>query len=160
MSRTLKEIYTEYEAEIDFSGFEEGEWTNEPNRIDFTYKGYDCIILRHPKLGHLNGYIGIPDTHKLFGIDYNSGDNYNLFPNIHGGLTYSSGPHNWVDNGKEHIWWVGFDCAHGGDLCPFFTKDLGIPGIHKDKLGLLGNYRNIEYVISEIKQFIDHLDPS
>ncbi len=49
-------------------------------------------------LGHLCGYLKVPDGHPWLGLSYSDIDCC-----VHGGLTFKE------DN------WVGFDCAHAGD---------------------------------------------
>lgn len=90
-------------------------WLKEPNVkhwIDLA-TGIECYILRHSQLLHLCGYIAVEPGHPWFGID---GETIEPHPCVHGGLTYSRDhkPENLPD-GK---WWLGFDCAHLGDLVP------------------------------------------
>ena len=35
------------------------EWMDEPDREEFDYAGLKCLILRHPELKHLNGYVAL-----------------------------------------------------------------------------------------------------
>ena len=98
-------------------------WEGEPNRLDFQYKGYQCLINRvnhrPPKnpndwLGHLCGYVALPPSHPYYGKDYDD-----IPVKVHGGLTYaqdSQGEISWALTPKA--WWIGFDCAHYGDLIP------------------------------------------
>lgn len=71
-----------------------------------------------------NGYVVIPEGHKLHGEHYDKID-----VDVHGGLTYSDELTEdrrnkmFPDIEDEHIggWVVGFDCAHFGDdleTCP------------------------------------------
>jgi len=89
----------------------------EPNFEEFETFGYPCIILRQPG-GNLNGYVGIPKGHHLYGKSYNDKIYTNKEPiyrnnpiemfieaidnkkeeneyriasimNVHGGVTYS-----------------------------------------------------------------------
>lgn len=55
----------------------------------------------------------------------------------HGGLTYAE---DHPPSGKaDGNWWLGFDCAHAGDLCPKYDTEHG--GAFSR-----GEYRNVEYV--------------
>jgi len=56
--------------------------------------------------GRWNGYIGIPEGHKLYGVHYDL-----IEVNVHGGLTYSR--EELIDEVK--YWVIGFDCAHYSD---------------------------------------------
>lgn len=118
----------------------------EGNEKDFEYKGYKCHIRRVgvPYMGHLCGYIEIPKGHELHGMTYDEiEDHYNYELPSHGGLTFSGE----VDNS----YWIGFDCAHYGDLCPMF-----LDGYDKFKSGC-DVYRNMEFVENNIKKIIDFI---
>lgn len=82
-------------------------WLAEPKRHEFEYKGFPVKMLRHDELMTWCGYAGIKKDHELYGVHYDSVD-----LEVHGGLTFS-GEHN-----DSNLWWLGFDCAHGGDLTP------------------------------------------
>lgn len=113
----------------------EPEWESEPDRISYEDEetGYPCLILRTATTGSLCGYVGTKEDHAAYQKDYDSvHEEYNI--SVHGGLSYS-GTHK--DESKD-IWWIGFDCAHAGDLIPEFNFHGG------------DIYRNIEYVKSEI----------
>ena len=101
-------------------------WDDEPVEWE-AEMAYAC---RGPLL-HWCGYVGLPPEHPWFGKDY---DQIEPYPEVHGGLTYSD------DHKPKHesdgLWWIGFDCAHAGDL---------VPGLGHD-----GVYRSLEYVKQEI----------
>lgn len=65
---------------------------------------------------------------------------------VHGGVTYSRkmAP----NTSLEGYWWIGFDCAHAGDLSP---KEYA-SGYAAD-----GVYRNIEYVRSQCQSLARQL---
>lgn len=115
------------------------EWETEPNRLEGEYKGYRWVILRNTSFLHLCGYVGLPAGHDFYGKDYSD-----LGLSAHGGLTFAS------DNGgflPDGYWWIGFDCAHYGDLSPGIGRTGFSPNL----------YRNIEYVRNEIYHLIDQL---
>lgn len=70
---------------------------------------FRLAILRHARMWHLCGYIGLPGGHEYWGRDYDD-----IPVPIHGGWTYT----------EEHLpgetadgrWYIGFDCAHSGDF--------------------------------------------
>ena len=99
-----------------------GPWDTEPQRARWldTSVRFWCLIVRHPTLKHLCGYIGIPLGHPWFGKGYDDirmADND--WPEVHGGLTYASDHEPGEGRGsKSELWWIGFDCSHCGDLCP------------------------------------------
>ena len=86
-----------------------------------TTHGLDYLIVGLP-MGHRCGYVRVPVDHPWHGIHYDApadgsapreDDPYERLlearVQVHGGLTWS---------GKlppEEGWWLGFDCAHGGD---------------------------------------------
>ena len=76
----------------------------------FRYRDYQCCVV-FQELGHRCGYVLVPYWHKLYEQPYTSEDCENI--KCHGDLTYAS--HNLLD--KEYPgWWIGFDCAHAGDM--------------------------------------------
>lgn len=115
----------ELKAKIDLEG----------DSKDFTYKEHECRVLRVLATGHLCGYVGVCTSSPLYGIDYEFLDSVE----VHGGLTYSG---KMSDSDK---WWFGFDCAHFGDLVPFYS--------------LVGRevYRDMRYVTEELKSLVDQI---
>ena len=131
---------------------------NEPDKaqwIDET-TSLDCLIVRN-ELGTLCGYVGVPPSHKEYGLNYNESeaDGYDDFY-VHGGLTFSDfcDP---SENEKESIchtgdvanpkvWWFGFDCNQLRDLAPnniySFPNDARIS---QDDI-----YRNFDYVKDQV----------
>jgi len=109
------------------------------SEIEFGLVGeFPYSIHKHPRLGHLCGYIAVPPAHPWFGKDYDD-----LDVDVHGGLTYAK-------DGKEtdyphalgtEAWWHGFDCAHSGDISP------GIGHIYPGDV-----YRDRDYVFAEIER--------
>lgn len=43
---------------------------SEPDVWDGEYHGLPVAIRRHQEFGHLCGYVGVPKTHPLYGLDY------------------------------------------------------------------------------------------
>jgi len=72
---------------------------------EWEHEGLKCLIRRHNTLGHLCGYVVLPEGHYAYEKDYDDID-----VDVHGGLTYAN-----MEDGK---WVVGFDCAHLGDYVP------------------------------------------
>ena len=130
---------------------------NEPDIV----KGYHCgiayRIMRHPEMGHLCGYIKLPQGHpwlkgalkKRWGkkrfskkyeqrhVGYDFGPIQNL--SVHGGVTFFGR----ISRGRGH--WVGFDCAHYDDFVP--------------SMGFKGTYRDIEYVLAELRGLVSQMMP-
>lgn len=129
-----------------------GEWHTEPDKAHWIEEGLDCLIVRN-HIGALCGYVGVPEQHPCFGQDYDSVD-----VEVHGGLTFSDTCHPRESEcrgichpkegaANETVWWLGFDCAHGGDIMP--------------KLGSFGygdTYRNFSYVRQEVASLAKQLN--
>jgi hypothetical protein len=101
-------------------------WETEPNSTTFLHQGYKCEVKRMSELGHLCGYVTLPDHHP------DTGKHYDMIKvDVHGGLTFADGNK------------FGFDCAHYGDLVP------ALPILD------VGEYRTMEWVIEETKRLAD-----
>lgn len=114
----------------------------EGNSRVFVYKGYPCEILRFPsghQLIHLCGYVGVSNTNKLFENKEKS-----LELNVHGGVTYTA---RGLRRRDKQFWWIGFDCAHAGDMC------MNVPSSNYS----YGTYRTMEYVEEQLKQLVDQI---
>ncbi|WP_233854143.1 hypothetical protein [Paraburkholderia sp. HD33-4] len=44
-------------------------WESEPDYAMFSAAGLTCVIRRSDGLGHLCGYVGVPASHPLYGVD-------------------------------------------------------------------------------------------
>lgn len=153
-------------------------WENEPDRVEFKYKGFDCLIRRaapksqNPKdwLGNLCGYVAVTPDHPYYGKDYSEIDLH-----AHGGLTYSNACRGDICHKtdiEDKVWWFGFDCAHGGDLIPSIWEARQPGGylhhIREDLVKSFGSsardfifqetYKTIEFVEDEIKSLVDQLE--
>jgi hypothetical protein len=85
---------------------------------DWEENEYRAIVLRGPLC--INGYVGVPESHSLYGKDYNDID-----INCHGGLTYSNfGDGKFLPIG---YYWFGWDYAHSSDKT-FSNFDFEIYG--------------------------------
>jgi hypothetical protein len=140
------------------SSIELREWENEPDRVEFTFMGYKCLIIRNNFLGHLCGYVALTNEDKYFGIDY-----LEMNISVHGGLTFSKYGMKEEDNDLYYykplydeqgnmLYWIGFDCCHFMDYAPKMAEDL--QKLHADDRLTLFNhtvYRNIEYVKAQIE---------
>ncbi len=105
---------------------------------------YTCNIRRTSGLGNLCGYVKLTPDSKLYGINYN--DIYDIvYIKVHGGLTYSG-------KDKDGSWLIGFDCAHLGDLVPFYVLSAMNYGIISEEV-----YRDMEYVKSECESLCEQI---
>lgn len=138
---------------VDKEGWPDGPWKNEPDKrqwLDPETK-LPCLIVRGP-LGALCGYVGVPKGHPWYQVDY---DSVGKDPDVHGGLTFSDHCQEGegdrkichvVEEGEDdHVWWLGFDCAHCFDL---------VPGMGTRLHGVTGEdvYRDFDYVTKEVER--------
>lgn len=121
-----------------------GPWYDEPDKAHWVDEttGLDCLIVRN-RLGALCGYVGVPPAHPWHGKDYDD-----VYADVHGGLTYADRCQEDEEHGICHlpepgrpddVWWLGFDCAHAGDL---------VPGA--GRVSPYETYRELNYVRDEV----------
>lgn len=125
-------------------------WKLEPNYLNFIIDGFDCIINRVAPVGHLCGYVAVPLKHPAAQEE----DAYSLDLHVHGGITFSQvGMKDsmfYPKNKSGHnLFWIGFDCAHYGDMTPQLYK---ITGLQQS-----GTYRTVAYVRKEIENLVRQL---
>lgn len=148
----------------------QGEWQHEPDRVTWEYRNFPCLILRQGTTGHLCGYVAVPEGHPAYGLDYDAVHQRLESLDVHGGLTYAracgedpvQGVCHVKADGKPEVWWLGFDCAHLGDLCPSMgmggatrscLESAGIDGSHNDR----DIYKNISFVTNECERLAAQL---
>ena len=131
---------------IDKSKWLRGVWDAEPDRVEWTYRGMPCLIVRVQTHGGLCGYVAVPPGHPAHGKGYDD-----VAVDIHGGLTYARGCgghvcHVPAEGESDDVWWLGFDCAHCDDLCPAMPTGID------DQV-----YRDVAYVRAEVESLADQL---
>lgn len=147
---------------IDKSTWGEGPWQSEPDKLQWTTKsGLPGLVVRGPA-GALCGYAGVTQDHPAYGADY---DALSDEITVHGGLTFASfchqgpGPeatsvcHVPAEGEPDNVWWLGFDCAHSGDLCPAINALLRKSPTGRYLLQASQVYRSLSYV----KAHVEHL---
>ncbi len=116
---------------VDKSAWGEGPWQDEPDKRQWVDEatGLPCLIVRGP-LGALCGYVGVSEGHPYYGKEYDCVD-----ADCHGGLTFAGhccpSPegegrgicHVVEDGDDDNVWWLGFDCAHSGDVSPKYERE-------------------------------------
>lgn len=127
--------------DYDKSVWPPGPWHEEPDRLEWRSEGLPCLIVRN-RLGALCGYVGVSEGHPWHG---KSADE--IEASAHGGLTYAAACeghicHVPLPGEPDSVWWVGFDCLHGGDEAP---------GMLGRGLGFGGTYRSVFYVRGEVE---------
>lgn len=142
------------EFDIDKNGFIE-KISKEKHFLFFIHNGFPCIVLRNQILGYFCGYVGVPNHHHYYNVDYNEmyeNDKYHDLE-VHWGVNFSSKFH--ISGSKyskySDYYYYGFDCGRSGDLTPVnITLNLSFgDDIHQ--------YKDIEYVKNEIKSLADQL---
>lgn len=95
---------------------------------DWTTKaGLRAVVLTHDEMGHRMGYVAVPKGHPAFGVEYGDGLLSEIY--VHGGLTYADGCEKYPIEAPD-LWWLGYDCAHSGDLVPGLVERIGRMGHH------------------------------
>jgi hypothetical protein len=141
---------------VDKTGWADGPWMTEPDRVDFRHAGFACLMLRNARSGNWCGYAGVPPTHPDHGHDYDSVD-----VKCHGGLTYADkcdGSHicHVAELGEpDDLWWFGFDCHHYRDIAPGLEST--IRQLDLDYLDPMASYRDVAYVRREVEALAEQL---
>jgi hypothetical protein len=150
-----------HDKQIDKSKWGDGPWQTEPDRVEWRYKGFPLLAVRHDELGHWCAYVGVPPAHPWHGKGYDEVD-----ANVHGGLTYAAKCSDHVCHVPEpgetdDVWWLGFDYAHAGDLSPGSNIDmrmmLGIYNAFSGESSGDGSehYKTLEHVRREAERLAD-----
>lgn len=137
---------------MDKSEWPAGPWNNEPDKEQWIDEatGLPCLIKRNG-MGALCGYVGVTEGHPWFGQDYDDVD-----AEVHGCLTYADFCQEGddghtichiVDPGEpDRVWWLGFDCAHHGDLSPANAGIYNPARAFMEGYSLSEEYRDRAYV--------------
>lgn len=110
----------------------------------FDFYGYKCVVIKRTADSELSffqehyppsyycGYVQIPYWHPVYKKDYRDLDIL-----CHGGLTFSD--HKLL--GVPYPgWWIGFDCAHEGDVVN--PKDLNF--VMKECISIVKQLKEME----------------
>ena len=139
-----------------------GPWVDEPDELIWTDKntGYDLAIARN-SLGNLCGYVcvnknkfypfknGIKAVRKenIVNKTFNIKEIEKLY-SPHGGVTYIESYlrlHNFSEVSGRY-YWIGFDCAHWGDLVPGLISILNNSEFNQKHDTDFSTYRDVSYV--------------
>jgi hypothetical protein len=147
-----------------------GEWENEPDRIEWRSPGSALprMMVRN-RFGAWCGYVGLPPGHPLHGrtawgmggTDEQKDERLDGI-SVHWGVTYTnecSGEicHVPQPGEPEHVWWIGFDTAHAGDLSPGLAATVRrVCG--PSRYGRHDVYRDAGYVIRETEGLARQLE--
>lgn len=142
---------------VDKSEWIDGPWKQEPDKVQWQDEatGLPCLIVRGPA-GALCGYVGVAEGYRYYEKDYDD-----VPAEVHGGLTFADRCSPSDDETKgichvpgpgepDHVWWLGFDCAHSGDLCPSYAGRYG-------RLSDYETYKSLQYVRNQVTQLAAQL---
>lgn len=101
----------------------------------YVIDGCNACIRRHGYVGHLCGYVEVPDG---LSVNVNEID-------CHGGITFNDRLIGFPTDGR----YIGFDCMHFRDWNPLSAKE----GLSSDE----DTYRDTEFVLNGIKHIIKQL---
>jgi hypothetical protein len=123
-----------------------GPWQDEPDlqRWVDPVTGLRCLIRRTGYIGHLCGYVKVGRGHPAYRKKRGHAV-YRL--RMHGGASFAGQPSTLTY--REKGWWIGFDCAHAGDLSPGMESLLArlqFPSARPPDV-----YRDIEYVTNQVR---------
>ncbi len=106
---------------------------------EYKLYGIPCRIIRNYS-GCWCGYVSLSKNHQ----DYKNQDNIESIYDVHGGITFNK---YWDIEGSIYnsYIWLGFDCAHSGDICPIKSYSSYRVQNHNDSV-----YRDIHYVKTEV----------
>ena len=133
-------------APIDRAGWGPGPWDAELDSALWLdpATGLTCTAHRARTSGTWSGYVQLPDEHPWCAADAND-----LVPQVrvHGGVTFVGVPLGQPIGGT----WVGFDCAHFGDVMPALQArtQMGFAGM---AAGPVEQYRDIAFVREQCAQ--------
>ena len=101
----------------------------------YVIDGFNACIRRHGYVGHLCGYVEVPDG---LSVDINKIE-------CHGGITFNDSWSEFPTDG----YYIGFDCMHFGDWEPISARE----GLSRSD----DTYKDSEFVLNEIKNIIKQL---
>jgi hypothetical protein len=135
-----------------------GPWQDEPDRLEWNYKGFDCLLNRNMSVsGSWCGYTALPPGHRYHAVFYDE-----LDIDVHGGLTFSGLSqgeirHKSKEGGPDDAWWLGFDCSHAFDYSPLLAAIMNeIIGKPPECL-VGGHYWTMAEVKAEVERLVDQL---
>lgn len=132
-----------------------GPWVDQPKAVEWRdpATGYKCLILKHDIFGTLMGYVRILRTHPLYNVGKDTSKLSRL--DVHGGVTFDRkvSHKRYMKRGR----WIGFDCAHAGDLNPGTTALMAKYGPNANPFPMPEEYRDAQYVKGEVEKLAAQL---
>ena len=110
------------------------------------YSDHTFVVYQHPLSGHLNGYVLLNPEEAI---------DETMIIECHGGITFEGNLAEIMPVQAGN--WIGFDCAHYGDLAPFYKEKLAALGfdfgVSYDEVR-----RDQKFIEDNCKQIIDQLE--
>jgi len=137
-----------------------GPWQREPDRVEFEAHGFPCLMVRGVVTGAWCGYVGVPEGHWAYGKPYGSVE----VEGIHSELNYAAKCSGRICHvpkpGKpDHVWWLGFDCAHFNDIAPALEARLrDVMGVNRLFGDSWRSYKTVAWVKNEVKRLARRLE--
>jgi hypothetical protein len=132
-----------YEAAINDARarWPKGPWTGEPDRVEWAFDGFPCLMVRSIVTGAWCGYVGVPPSHPFHGKHYAELEldfpiEVNYARGCNGPICHVPEP-----GVTDAVHWIGFDCAHAFDDTPALASALVGSG-----LPTYGRYRALDEV--------------
>lgn len=129
---------------------------DEPDRVSWTHRGVPCLMVRSESTGAWCGYAATVEGHPWYGQEPDA--------QVHGGVTFAGPCHGTVCHVPEpgepdHVWWIGFDCAHYMDLAPRMEALMGelVANELRKKLDVFLSYRDQGYVMKEVEDLAEQI---
>ena len=164
---------------IDKTSWPRGPWDGEPDKAQWPDEatGLPCLAVRGP-VGAWCGYVGTKEGHPFFGVSYSCGrwsddDGYDTSPEgcleVHCGLTFSdfcqkskdetTGICHVPGEGEDdRVWWLGFDCAHAGDITCIKHRPMDQVLVDDEDTWPEETYKTLAYVHKECASLADQLN--
>ncbi len=158
----------------DKSGWGDGPWQGEPDRVEWREGSYKCLVLRN-QLGALCGYAAVPPGHACYGLEYDALNEAGV--DVYDGLSYSSAAG--IESPVGHVelvsgriagdeWWVGFSCTnYMRDVLPkheAVRRELERQGAPKwpewpaDSPFGPRSYKDLAFVMVEVRRLVAALE--
>lgn len=134
----------------------DGPWKHEPSRAEWRHgsSGYPCLIHRSP-LGVWCGYVAVPPDHPMHGV--HTGERELEGISVHGGITWASWCRGHICHvpreGEPPVWWLGFDCAHAGDLIPaLLASGATSEDVYRDQVFVMIEVERVAAQLAEMPE--------
>lgn len=146
----------------DKTGWGKGPWQDEPDYVAFIEKEttYPCVAKRN-MLGVFVGYVGLDEHHPLYLAEVGCAEFDFIDVHQHAPTFAALLPEECVNFAPPKMfWWVGFDCMHETDMCPWRdTKQLENPQRKPTVRRSRGSgiYRDLPYVTEQLELLASQL---